>query len=104
QEIVAGEADRAANDPSRRVGDQAQNGQRGDALAASGLADDPQGLATPHAIGHTVDRPDDPGGSKEMRLQVIDLENSRTRLRVGCCTSLLDGCCLTPPGAPEISV
>ena len=45
QQIGALETDGAADDAPGRVGDEAQDGQRGDALAAAGLADHAEGLA-----------------------------------------------------------
>ena len=47
-----------AGDPARRVGDQAQDRQRGDALARARLADDGQRLAGRDVEGHVVDRGD----------------------------------------------
>ena len=81
QQIDAGKADRAADDAPRRVGHETQDRQRGDALAAAGLADDPQRLAGAHRIGDPVDRPHDARRGKEMRPQFRDLEQRRCRFR-----------------------
>ena len=62
--------------PTIRPGpvDEAHDGQRGDALAAAGLADHAQGLAVADLEAHAVDRPDDPVLGEEVGPQALDLE------------------------------
>ena len=83
QQIDAGEADRAADDPARRVRHEPQDRQRRYALAAAALADDAQRLAGAHRLGNPVHRPHGACRGKEMRLQILDFEqwrgNGRTR-------------------------
>ena len=55
-------------------GDQPQDGERGDALAAAGFADDAQRLAASQRIAHAVDRAHDAGRGEEMRLEILDLQ------------------------------
>ena len=82
EQVAAVEADRAADDAARRVGDQAQDRQRGHALAAAGFADDAQRLAGAQREGHAVDgRAPAPTGREEIGLQVLDLEHGRGRRR-----------------------
>ena len=70
--------------PSKRIGpptmrpggdgDQPQDRQRRDALAAARLADDRQRLAGRDRERHAVDRAHDAVAREEMRLEVVDLE------------------------------
>ena len=68
EQVRALEADRAADDAPGRAGDEAQDRQRRDALAAARLADDAQRFAAANSIGNAVDGPHDPVGGEEMRL------------------------------------
>ena len=83
EQIGALEADRAIDDATRRAGDEAQDGQRGDALAAAGLADHAERLAAAQAVGHAVDRAHDTGGREEMRVEIVDLQQRSGGCRVG---------------------
>src|SRR3546814_12769889 len=66
-----------ADDPARRRRDQAHDRQGGDALAATGLADDRQRLARPHMERDVVDSLHDAAPGVEPCLQDVDLENLR---------------------------
>ena len=59
QQVACPGSGSARDDAAGRRGDQAQDRQRRDALAAAGLADDGQRLAGRHAEGHAVDRAHD---------------------------------------------
>ena len=85
QEVDALEPDGAADDPPRRVGDEAQDGQRGDAFAAAALADHAQDLSGAHVVGDSVHRPHHPGGGEEMGLQIVDLEQRFCLRRARIC-------------------
>ena len=61
QQVVALEADFAADDAAGRTGDQAQDGQCGDTFAATGFADDAQGFTGGDMIRHAVHRRHDTG-------------------------------------------
>ena len=78
-----------ADDPPRRVGDKTKNGQRGHALAATGLADDTQCLAASDRVGDPANRPHNTGRGKEMRLEPIDLENDAGCRSAGICDLLV---------------
>ena len=65
EQVAALEADRAADDAARRIGDQAQDRERRHALAAAGFADDAERFAAAHRIGHAVDGVDDPDRVKK---------------------------------------
>ena len=101
QQIGALETDRAADGPSRRVGNEAQYGQRSDALAAAALADDAQSLAAAHRVGHPVDRAHNAAWCEEMRLKVIDLEHRVRRFRARPGLSLFGQLCLIQEVTPE---
>ena len=75
-EVDAVEPDGAADDAAGRIGDQAHQGERGDALAAAGFADDGQRLAALEREGHAVDGLDEAGARVEVGLQVVDLEHA----------------------------
>jgi hypothetical protein len=81
------ETDRAADDPPWRVGDEAENGQCGQNLAAPGFPHNTQGLAAAHGIGHAIDRPHDTGGGEKVGLELLDLQNrfGRCRARIYEC-------------------
>ena len=87
EQIGALEADGAVDDAPGRVGDEPQDGQRGDALAAAGLADHAQRLAAAQAVGNAIDRPHDAGGREEMRVEIVDLQQ-----RTGWMSHVGDGC------------
>src|SRR5436305_192 len=75
EKIGAFERNRAADNPAGRVGYQAHDRKRGDALAATGLAHDRQRLATTDLEGDIVDRLEQPRTGEENRLQALDVEN-----------------------------
>ena len=103
QQIGAFKADCAADDPPRRVGDEAQDGQRGHALAAPGLPDDAQGLAAAHGIGDAVDRPHDAAGGEKMRLQICRSPERCAGLVRGSALPCSTDSCLIQEVTPEIS-
>ena len=74
-EVDAVEAHRSADDPSGRVGDEAQDRQGRDALAAAGFADDRQRLAAPERKRDAVDGLHQPAARVEVGLQVVDLQH-----------------------------
>jgi len=75
QQVAAAVADAPAGDPARRVRDEAQDGQRGDALAAAGFPHDAQGLATAQVEGEAVHRADRPGRGAEFGPQLLHREH-----------------------------
>src|SRR5262249_44799475 len=79
EEVAALKPDRAADDATRRVGDEAQDRERGHALAAARLADHAQRLAVAHRLGHAVHGAHPAIGREEVRLQAVDLENGSCR-------------------------
>src|SRR5215472_2292386 len=54
QQIRALKLDRSADDPPGRVGGEAQDGQRGNALPAARLPYNAQCFTAPHGVGHAV--------------------------------------------------
>ena len=74
QEVDAAEACLAGFDASGRAGDQAQEGEAGDALAGTGLADDAEGLAAFEAERDPLHGADDSVPGVEADGQVLDLE------------------------------
>src|SRR5204862_321476 len=74
EEVAAGEADRTGDDAARRRGDEAQHRQGGDALPATGLPDDRQGLAGHDVKRHAVDGADDAIAGEEPGPKVGDFE------------------------------
>src|SRR5271170_1874948 len=74
QEISTLKANRAADDASRRRWYEAQNGERGDALAAAGFADHRQCLTCIDGIRDAVDRAHHSVARVKMRLEVLDSE------------------------------
>ena len=74
QQVLALEEDLAADDLARRHGDQLQDGQRGDALAAAGLPDHPERVPAADAEIHAVDGLRDPFVEEEVGLEVLDVE------------------------------
>ena len=79
EQVAALEADGAADDAARRIGDQAQDGERRHALAAARFAHDAQGLAALQRIGHAVDRAHRADRREEVRLEILDLQNRGRR-------------------------
>src|SRR5260370_9445677 len=65
------------DDFSRRIGDEAQDGERGGALAAAGFADDRQCLARAQPERHVVDGTDGPLDRGEHRGEPLDFEHIR---------------------------
>ena len=74
-QVAAGKADRAGDDPSRRRRDQAQDGQCGDAFAAAALADDREGFAGDHIERDAVDRANDAVAGEKPGPQIGDLQD-----------------------------
>ena len=62
----------AAGDLAGRLGQEAHDRQRGDALAAARLADDPERLVRRELEGDPVDRVDPAGRRRELDPQVLD--------------------------------
>src|SRR5262245_45894570 len=77
EQIAALKADDPVDDATRRIGDEAQDGQRGYALAAAGFAYHAERLAVAHRVGNPVDSLDDAGGRKEVGFKIIDFEQRR---------------------------
>ncbi len=76
-QVLSIEGDRAADDLSGWVGDQAHDRQRGHGLAAAGLANHRQRLAPPQREGDVVDRFHDPRTSEEVGAQTFDIDDCR---------------------------
>ena len=74
QEVLAVEADGSADDPTWRIGDQAQDRQRRHALAAARLPQPRPGLAALQGIGNSIDRAHGSNGREEMRLEILYLK------------------------------
>ena len=68
-------------DPAGRVRDQAQDRERGDALARAGLADDGERLAGVDVERDAIDRRHGSALGAEPRRQVFDLQRQRARHR-----------------------
>ena len=85
-QVLALEADLAADDLAGRARDQPQDGERRYAFATAGFANHRQRLARVHLVGDAIDRLDEAGRSSEMCLQIVDLENDPVLLR---CTTLV---------------
>ena len=75
EQVAALEADRAAREAAGRDRDQAQDRERGDALAAAALADHAQGLAAPQLERDAVDRLDHAVAGQEVGPEILDLED-----------------------------
>ena len=90
REIAAVELDRAGDNPTRRIGNEPQHGERGDALAAAGFADNRQRLARTQRKREVVDRFDDADPGKEVCPQPHDAENRPPR----SCFGTLGQCCV----------
>ena len=80
-EVDAVETDGAADDAAGRIGDEAHEGERRHALAATRLADDGQRLAALERERNAVDGLDQAGAGVEVGLQVLDLEHALVRRR-----------------------
>ena len=74
QQVDAVEQDRAGDDLAGRVGHEPGDRQRRDALAAAGLADQPERLAVADVEADVVDRLDDAVRREEVGRQAPDLE------------------------------
>ena len=74
REVLALEQDLAARDPTRGLGDQAHDRVGRDALAAAGLAHDPEGLALGDREVDAVDGLDRAGVGVEVGLEALELE------------------------------
>ena len=70
------EADLPVHDPAGLGRQQAQDRVGGDALAAAGLADQPDRLARLDVDGDAVDGPDDAVAGEEVGLEIVDLEQA----------------------------
>ena len=75
EKVGAFEHNGAADNPARRIGHEAHDRKRGHALAASGLADDGQGLAATNIERNVIDSPEQPRRCEENRLQALHVEN-----------------------------
>ena len=74
QQVLPVEADAAALDAPGRLGQQAHEGQAGDALAAAGFADDAERLAFVELEGHAVDGVDGALVRSEANDEILDAE------------------------------
>src|SRR6185312_5801284 len=83
EQVGAFEHDLAADDTAGRIGHQAHDRQRADALAAAGFADDRQCLAALDVEGDVVDGTEQAGTGEEHRLQALYLEH----VGVGRCSA-----------------
>ena len=75
EQILAFEQDRAADDAARRARHKAHDRERTHALAASGLADDRQRLATTNVEREVVYRAEQPRTGEEHRLQALHIKH-----------------------------
>ena len=69
------EPDRSIHDPARRIGDELRDGERGDRLPASGLADEAEGLPPTDLEGHPVEGLDDAVVGEEVGPQILHVED-----------------------------
>ena len=76
QQIAPAEQDLAADDPARRVGNEPQDAERGDALAGARLADEAEHLARQDVEIDAVHRLGDAGLGVEVGPQAADLRGS----------------------------
>ena len=76
QQIAAVERDAALRHPPG-LGEQAHDGERGDRLAAAGLADEGDDLAAINRIGDAVDGPNGAARGLEPDMQVAHLKQRR---------------------------
>src|SRR5690606_31582564 len=72
EQVAPVEADRALEAGGGAGREQAQDGEGGDALAASGFADDAENLAAADIEAHAVDRGNGAGLGAECRSQVAN--------------------------------
>jgi len=79
EQVPALEADRTADDAARRLGDQAQDGERRHALAATRFAHHAQRLAALQLVGHAIDGAHRADRGEEMSFQILDLQNRLRR-------------------------
>ena len=77
QEVFALEEDFAGDDVARRDGDEPQEGERADALAAAGLTHEAERLAFLDVVGDAVDGLDDALFGVEVGPQILDLQQWR---------------------------
>src|SRR5262249_47175036 len=75
QEILPAELDRATRDAAGRVGNQSQDRQVRDALAAAALADDAERAARLDVERHAVHRGDDAAFGAELGAQIAHAQN-----------------------------
>src|SRR5580692_3852434 len=79
EKVRALEQDLPVHDPAGRVGDQLRDRERGDRLAAAGLADEADRLAPVDLQRDAVERLDDPVVGEEIRPKAPNVQNHRTR-------------------------
>src|SRR5690606_29504086 len=77
KEILALEADGAADDLAGRLGDEPDDRHGRDALAAAGFADDAEGLALIQGEADAVDRLDRAPAGEKMRPEIADIQKGR---------------------------
>ena len=82
QQIDTVEQDFAALDPARRVRDQPQHRQRGDAFAGSGLAHNRERLAGIEMERHAIDRGHGSALGAESHRQIFDLQQRARHRKV----------------------
>jgi hypothetical protein len=74
EDVAAFEEDRIGLDLAGRARHQAHDGERGDALAAAGFADQADGAATPDGEVDAVDRAEEAAVGVEVGAETADLE------------------------------
>src|SRR5690606_13703801 len=74
------EPDLAADDLARRLRNQTQNAECGGGFSGPGFTNNCNGFASVDVIGDAIDSLDRPPRRKEMRLEIVNLEQSPQRL------------------------
>ena len=80
RQVTAVVEDGAGDDLGRWLRDQAHDRERGDRLAAAGLADDPERLALLDREADPVDGTDDALAGEEVRAEIVDFEQGHCYL------------------------
>jgi Binding-protein-dependent transport system inner membrane component len=75
QQVVAAQQHLTGDSACRSLGQQSHDGQRGQALAGTGFADQPQHLATTQREADAIDRLQHAATQEEMRVKIANLEN-----------------------------
>src|SRR5215472_8218166 len=102
KQVGSGKSDFTADDASGRVGDKTQNGQRRHTLSATRLADNAQRLAAAYRVRDPVDSTHNAARSKEMRPQILDIENGLCRRCAGICNVRADQIHLIQEVTPKL--